>query len=146
MRRRAYLAAIGASTAFSGCLSASGSDGGDYDVGMSTSRFRPPEFSVAPGTTVRWQNTSKSSHTVTAYDGGIPAEADYFASGGHDSEAAARGGWDEQRGGALEPGDGYEHTFTVPGTYRYVCIPHEPAGMIGVIEVTEDATRTPRDG
>ncbi|MFB6207109.1 MAG: plastocyanin/azurin family copper-binding protein [Haloglomus sp.] len=145
MRRRAFLAGAGAATAaLAGCLGPGRSTDAEYDVGMSTSRFRPTEYAVAPGTTVRWYNTSQSSHTVTAYADGIPAEAAYFASGGHDSEAAAREAWNSSRGGSLAPGDSYEHTFEVPGTYEYFCIPHEPAGMIGVVEVTEDATRTPR--
>src|SRR5690606_35600387 len=29
----------------------------------------------------------------------------------------------------------WSHTFTVPGTYRYVCVPHELAGMVGVVVV-----------
>lgn len=147
MRRRAFLATVGASSvALAGCLGASGSADAEYDIGMSTSAFRPVEFAVAPGTTVRWYNTSKSSHTITALDGEIPEDADYFASGGHESQDAAVAGWNRGQGGALEPGESYEHTFEVPGTYRYYCIPHEAAGMFGVVEVTEDATRTPADG
>lgn len=146
MRRRAFLAAAGSSTvALAGCFGAGASGDADYDIGMSTSAFRPVEYAVAPGTTVRWYNTSKSSHTVTALDDEIPDEADYFASGGHDSQAAAVEAWNGGHGGALEPSQSYEHTFEVPGTYRYYCIPHEAAGMFGVVEVTEDATRTPLD-
>jgi plastocyanin len=28
------------------------------------------------------------------------------------------------------------HTFDVPGTYQYFCIPHEMAGMTGTVVVT----------
>jgi len=147
MDRRAFLATVGGSTvALAGCLSAGGQSNGDHDVGMSSSRFLPGEYAVAPGTTVVWKNTSSHSHTVTAYESGIPDEADFFASGDFASLDAARDGWTSGLKGAIETGDAYEHTFTVPGTYKYFCIPHEQNGMIGTIEVTEDATRTPSGG
>ena len=113
-------------------------------MGMSTRRFRPGSFAVTPGTTVVFLNTSKQGHSVTAYEDGIPDEADFFASGGYDSEEAARQAWRDETGGRLLEGDAFEHTFEVPGSYQYFCIPHEAAGMVGTIEVTEDATRTPR--
>ena len=37
--------------------------------------------------------------------------------------------------GDLSPGVVFRQKFTVPGTYRYICIPHEGMGMIGEIEV-----------
>ncbi len=37
--------------------------------------------------------------------------------------------------GNLKPGQAYRHTFTVPGRYRYFCVPHEGAGMIGEVVV-----------
>jgi plastocyanin len=37
--------------------------------------------------------------------------------------------------GAVQPGSTYTLTFTVPGTYRYVCLPHEGAGMLGTVIV-----------
>jgi plastocyanin len=37
--------------------------------------------------------------------------------------------------GFIPPGGDYSYTFTVPGTYRYFCLPHEKAGMVGVIIV-----------
>jgi plastocyanin len=33
------------------------------------------------------------------------------------------------------PGNTYQHTFTVPGTYRYFCQPHESNGMVGEVVV-----------
>jgi plastocyanin len=35
--------------------------------------------------------------------------------------------------GFMAPGGTFEYTFTVPGTYRYFCVPHEKAGMVGTI-------------
>jgi plastocyanin len=37
--------------------------------------------------------------------------------------------------GNIDAGGTYSYTFTVPGTYRYVCLPHELAGMIGIVVV-----------
>lgn len=142
MNRRGFLAGVGSVTV-AGCLGASGEQGGEYDIGMSSSRFKPGEFTVAPGTTVVWKNTSSHSHTVTAYDESIPDDAAFFASGGFESTAQAREGWRSGLQGAIESGGTYEHTFSVPGTYNYFCIPHETGGMVGVIEVTADATPTP---
>jgi plastocyanin len=39
--------------------------------------------------------------------------------------------------GDLAPGATFEHTFTVAGEYRYICVPHELAGMLGVVIVEE---------
>lgn len=145
MRRRAYLATVASTgVALAGCLGANGS-ATEYDVGMSSTHFLPETFAVTPGTTVVWKNTSSHAHTVTAYDDGIPAGTEYFASGDYEDEQAARDAWKRKSGGAVHAGDVYEHTFEQPGTYAYVCIPHEVNGMVGAIEVTEDATRTPQD-
>lgn len=37
----------------------------------------------------------------------------------------------------LQPGDHYTHIFTVPGTYRYLCIPHVLSGMQGTVTVVQ---------
>jgi len=149
MNRRAFLATVGGSTvALAGCFGAGGSTGGgdDHDIGMSSTAFLPASFAVAPGTTVVWKNTSSHAHTVTAYESGIPDGADFFASGGFSSLEAAREGWRGGTEGSIHSGETYEHEFTIPGTYQYFCIPHETNGMKGVVEVTEDATRTPEGG
>lgn len=140
MDRRTFLAGTAgfAGVGLAGCLqSGSADDEGDHDIGMGASVFRPDSLEVAVGTTVVWQNTGNRRHTVTAYEDGIPADADFFASGGFDSEQAAREGWMGGFEGRIESGEQYEHTFEVPGTYDYFCIPHEPSNMVGRIEVTE---------
>jgi plastocyanin len=143
MDRRTFLTTatgIGATVTLAGCLGSSAS--GDYDIGMSTSRFKPASIEVAPGTTVVWRNTSKQGHTITAYGDQLPSEAEYWATGGYDSESAAREAWRSSGGGRLSQGQTFEHEFTVPGTHSYVCIPHERSGMAGVVTVTEDAETT----
>lgn len=139
MERRRFLATLGggAVAALSGC-SAVGStaSGGDYDIGMTAVAFRPTEITVSVGDTVVWKNTSSRNHSVTAYESGIPDDADYFASGGYESEAAARDAW-QNLNGVITNGDTYEHTFEVPGTFNYFCIPHERGGMVGQVVVEE---------
>ncbi len=139
MRRRRFLGRIGAATGVglpvAGCLGLT-SGAQDYDVGMTAEAFRPRELTVEVGESVVWRNTSTRAHTVTAYDSGIPSDAGYFATGGFDSETAAREGWRENEGG-LTSGEEYTHAFEVPGEFRYFCIPHERAGMIGIVRVEE---------
>lgn len=128
------------SGALGGCLGSGGLSEGDYDIGMSSNAFNPPEHTVSVGDTVVWGNSNSRAHSVTAYENAIPAEAEYFASGGFDDEKAARDSWRSERGragGKIFTGETYEHSFGVPGEYRYFCIPHEVGGMKGVIYVEE---------
>lgn len=104
--------------------------------------FDPPRLVVDPGETVTWWNNDILRHTVTAYEERIPDEADYFASGGFDSETAARG--EESQGEILESGDRFEHRFTTPGHYHYCCLPHEDMDtMAGTIVVRTESGETP---
>jgi plastocyanin len=142
MRRRAYLAATGATLAgLSGCLATLGTGGATCgegcNIGMSTNAFEPETHETTVGSTVVWKNTSSRAHTVTAYEGSIPEEAPFFASGGFDSVTDARNAWKKRLGGGIDPGGSFEYTVEVPGTYRYFCIPHERKGMVGKLVVTE---------
>jgi len=144
MHRRAYLAAVGtaASTGLAGCSSALSvleddpCTGDDCHIGMNRTEFLPAEYEVSVGDTVIWKNTSEADHTVTAYETLIPDDAEYFASGGYESQAAAYDAWDD-RGGRLGTRETFEHTFEIPGTYEYFCIPHEGAEITGEIVVSE---------
>lgn len=139
--RRAFLSAIGGVTvATAGCVTGASpapDEGDAYDVGMSSIAFAPDSLTVTRGTTVVWKNTNSRTHTVTAYEDAIPAEATYFATGGFESQAAAVDGYYSQLAGGLGTSETYAHTFSVPGEYRYFCIPHENAGMTGRVIVTE---------
>jgi plastocyanin len=136
MDRRTYLAGAGtaAIAGLGGCL---GFLEDEYDVGMSPTDFEPQEYTVEVGSTVVWQNTSSRGHTVTAYEGAIPDGATFFATGGFDSETAARGAWNTltDEDGIIGPGEQFEHTFEVPGRHGYFCIPHESEEMFGAIIV-----------
>lgn len=92
-------------------------------------RFNPETVTIDAGQTVKWTNSSFTAHTVTAIptrakdpkDVQLPTGAQPFGSG------------------KIEKGQTYSHTFTVPGLYRYFCIPHEFAGMIGEVIVKPTA-------
>jgi plastocyanin len=142
MDRRTFLAAgtVVGTAGLSGCLAvfnSPGSDDADYDVGMADSAYEPATIEVSVGGTVVWKNTSGRAHTVTAYDDGLPEGAEYFASGGFESEQAARDGWEAGSGGIFS-NDTYEHTFDVAGEYPYLCIPHERQVMTGTVVVTDE--------
>ncbi len=78
--------------------------------------FDPTRLRIDPGTTVVWEWTGEGgAHTVTAVDG-------EFDSGDPVGEA----------------GHVFEHRFTEPGTYEYLCRPHQGVGMRGQIEVVDD--------
>lgn len=114
-----------------------GGGGSTHTVDMTDSLvFEPAELTVAAGDTVVWENVGSVGHSVTAYGENIPDGADYWASGGFDSEDAARSGYPDQ--GNVPGGESYQHTFETLGTHEYFCIPHESAGMTGAIEVVEE--------
>jgi plastocyanin len=136
MDRRAFLASAAALSG--GCLGIStGSSEAEYDVGMSLQAFKPRDITVTAGTRVVWKNTSSRGHTVTAYGGAIPDNAAFFATGDFDSTDQAREAFNTSGGGVIDGGETFAHTFEVPGTYNYFCIPHERGGMVGTVEVTE---------
>jgi len=142
VNRRRFLAATGGLAGLAGCTSALGLGdepcrGEDCHIGMTRNEFVPDTYEITAGDTVGWRNTSSADHTVTAYDDGIPGSATYFATGGYETEAAAREEWFDSRGGNLGPRETFEQTFGVAGTYAYVCLPHERAGMTGKIVVSE---------
>lgn len=131
--RRALLSAVSGGLAFSvgGCLD--GPPPASRTVEMTDDlTFEPATATVAVGGTVTWVNVGSVGHTVTAIGDGIPERATYFASGGFESESAAR---ENVTKGLLNGDESYEHRFELAGEYEYVCIPHERAGMVGTIQV-----------
>lgn len=135
MNRRDCLRLGGAAlsaVAVAGCSSAGGSTDTRRVSMTDDFAYDPERLTLSPGTTVRWVNDGEVGHSVTAYGDGIPADADYFASGGFESERAAR---NDIAGGLIDAGDAYEHTFGTTGTHDYFCVPHEGSGMTGRVVV-----------
>ncbi|MFD1512245.1 cupredoxin domain-containing protein [Halomarina rubra] len=138
MKRRTFLAtaAGAASVSLAGCSSILADS--EYDVDMTHYAYEPDAIEVQVGETVLWGNSGSRGHTVTAYDDAIPDGATYFASGGFEDEQAARDAFVDRGAGNVAPGETYEHTFEVAGTYGYVCLPHEGRGMVGTVTVVEE--------
>jgi len=88
-------------------------------------RFKPTRVVVHAGDTVEWQNKSSLPHTVTA-------DARRAAEG---KEVILPPGAEPFDSGEIAAGGTYRHTFTVPGTYKYICVPHADLGMIGEVSV-----------
>ena len=131
--RREVLRIAGAAVLGIGSLAGCLGDESERQVAMTDDFvFDPSTVTIQPGTTVRWYNDGTVPHTVTAYDGRLPAGAAYFASGGFGTERAAR---NEVRGGLVREGETFEHTFEVAGRYEYFCVPHEGSGMVGTVRV-----------
>jgi plastocyanin len=133
--RRAFVgAAVGATASVASSATASAQATRTIDM-TDNLVFDPDDVTIAPGTTVVWENVGQVGHSVTAYQDDIPEDAAYFASGGFSNEDAARNGYPGQ--GDIPGGESFSHTFEVTGTYEYFCIPHESVGMLGTIEVVE---------
>lgn len=96
--------------------------------------YKPDTVSVDVGQTITWTNVSSMAHSVTAYEDRIPSDAEYFASGDFDAEAAARDAFPNK--GGIRAGESYHLTFATAGTYEYFCIPHEGTGMTGTVDVS----------
>ena len=81
-----------------------------YRVAISEFKFKPAMLTVPVGTQVTWENLDMTPHTVTS-----AAVDDRFDSGKFGNRST------------------FAHTFTKPGRYQYLCVPH--GGMQGVIVV-----------
>lgn len=80
----------------------------DYD-------FAPKTLEIQPGDSVTWNFTGDSSHSATSVKG----QPESFDSG------------------VVDKGAVYSHTFTKPGRYQYICLPHREF-MKGTVQVGED--------
>ena len=94
----------------------------DWGIEVTNFKFTPKEQKVAVGDRVIWT----------------------FAGGGH-TTTANRGQPDSWDSDLKDTDEVYEHTFTTPGRYQYLCTPHD-SFMKGVIEVGEDAEADTVDG
>lgn len=149
LSRRGFLRAgtVGAATATAAGTAAAqegtdtgtstgGGGGATHTVDMTDQLvFDPADITIEAGDTVVWENVGSVGHSITAYGDNIPEGANYWASGGFDSEQAARDAYPDQ--GNVPGGESYEYTFETLGTYEYLCIPHETVGMVGSVEVVE---------
>ncbi|MGB9952493.1 DUF5059 domain-containing protein [Haloarcula marismortui] len=108
----------------------------DHVVDMQAVAFNPEELTVSVGDKVAWKHAGGEAHNVVAYEEELPEDATYWASGGFETESAAREGWENGKG-AVQSGQSYVHTFETAGEHGYFCVPHEAAGMVGTVVVEE---------
>jgi plastocyanin len=120
-----------------GCASSKPRQGSGPEPGavvvMYFHSFAPSTVTIRAGENVRWDNDSIIWHTVTADAMAVKVPAD----------VALPDGAEPFDSGKVEPGNSFSHTFRVPGTYRYVCRPHEGNGMRGTVVVRAPAATLP---
>jgi plastocyanin len=88
-------------------------------------KFIPEKVTIKAGQTIEWVNNAKTLHSVDGdpsmalkpADVSLPSGAKPFDSG------------------FMKPDMTWQHTFKVPGTYKYTCVPHEKDGMNGEVVV-----------
>jgi plastocyanin len=125
IQRRAFaklLVAIGASAAAAPAFAQAKT----VEVSMKLASFSPPTVNVSAGDTVHWTNEAVVTHTAT-FDPSMAATA---------GNVALPAGVAPFDSGDLEEDGTFSHTFTVKGTYKYVCKYHEAMGMVGTVVVT----------
>ncbi|WP_435358183.1 plastocyanin/azurin family copper-binding protein [Haloarchaeobius sp. DFWS5] len=127
-RRLLRAGALALPVAVAGCLGAGGSESTEREVPENTVLvgpdgeyvFTPTELTVSVGTTVTFDWRSNTHNVVVREQ---PDAANW------------RGTGDQSK--TFDDGHTYEYEFTVPGTYEYVCTPHEGLGMDGAVVVEE---------
>lgn len=91
-------------------------------------KFDPPKVTIKVGEAVRWVNDAGGpSHTVTTDSSMLQSEDDVEIPEGAKPFSS----------GVIGPGKFFQHTFDLPGTYRYACAPHEGSKMFGEVVVTK---------
>jgi plastocyanin len=87
-------------------------------------KFSPASVCLKAGGTITWKNVGNIFHTTTD-------EAALAANPANAELPSGATGWNHP----LNPGGSFSLKLTVPGTYKYFCIPHETLGMLGQITV-----------
>lgn len=129
MSRRLILRGGGAALAVlaTGALAAcGGSDTSGAEVEMTNEMvFEPVTVTIKKGDTVTWRSVDSMVHTVTA-DASMPRNP---------ALVELPDGAEPFHSGNITNGQSWSMKFDVPGRYRYVCLPHELAGMTGEVIV-----------
>ncbi len=89
-------------------------------------KFVPATVCLKKGGKVTWHNTGDIPHTTTDKATLASRPKDAVLPQGASS-------WNHP----LKPGKSWSHRFTVAGTYKYFCVPHEDLGMLGRIKVVK---------
>lgn len=132
LRRVGAIGAVGSAVpVLTGCQILAARDDDRYTVEITEGyHFEPAALTVPLGSTVVWDNKSNIRHAVTT------DASDLEAAGTIELPRYVR----PFDSGDLFPGDTWALTFTIPGSYVYVCPYHYERGMIGTVIVEpEDA-------
>jgi len=121
------LAALAAGLFFGAAGSAFAAPAATIKMQDTPPRFAPEKVTIKVGQSVQWVNNAQTLHSVDA-DPSMVQDA---------KDISLPDGAKPFDSGFMNPGATYEYTFTVPGTYKYTCVPHEKDGMMGTIEVTK---------
>lgn len=90
-------------------------------------KFAPEQVTIKAGQTVEWVSEADApAHSVST-------DPDKASDPNHVAFPKGAKPFDS---GVIKAGKSFRHTFTVPGVYHYVCLPHEDM-MRGEITVTE---------
>jgi plastocyanin len=87
--------------------------------------YMPMKVAIKAGQTVEWVNNAQTLHGVTT-DPDSAQKPD---------DVSSPPGAKPFDSGFMKPGMTFDYKFTVPGTYKYLCLPHEKDGMVGYITV-----------
>lgn len=117
-----------AALATAGLAACGGGDANGAEIEMTNEMvFDPATITIKTGDKVTWKNKDSMVHTVTA-DATMPRDP---------SLVEVPEGVEPFHSGNITNGQSWSMTFTVPGRYRYVCLPHELVGMVGEVIVEE---------
>jgi plastocyanin len=89
--------------------------------------YQPLKVTVKVGQSVEWINNAQTLHSVTTDPDSAQKPTDVSSPPGAKPFDS----------GFMRPGATFDYTFTVPGTYKYLCLPHEKDGMIGIVVVSK---------
>jgi plastocyanin len=90
-------------------------------------KYLPMKVAIKVGQTVEWVNNAQTLHSVTT-DPDSAQKPD---------DVSSPPGAKPFDSGFMKPGMTFDYTFTVPGTYKYLCLPHEKDGMVGYVVVSK---------
>ena len=88
-------------------------------------RFIPEEIVIDVGETIYWRNDGLIGHTITARPGATEIP----------EQSSIPDGAEPFDSGMVYNGEYFFRTFEQPGVYRYACLPHLRANMLGSIIV-----------
>ena len=98
----------------------------EVSMGRGKMVFLPASVTINAGDTVKWTNPAVVLHSVT-FDPSLATKP---------GNVVLPQGVAPFDSGDMEQDGIFSHTFTVKGTYKYICKMHEAMGMVGTVIVS----------